>query len=202
MKSTLLTYPRVAALCVAALITSLNAQTETTPTSKPVAPDNDFTVRTDSDLTTRANVNVNTNGKLSHSDRTFIEKTTERSAKDVAVSNAVAAKLTGPGLSELSRTIVSEHTALNTELRALATRKGFTFKADDDTSDEANRWAKNNKDVNDEYLEEMKDDHEALKDVFERGAKTEDAEIAAFASKHLPKIVAHLEHIKSLDKKN
>ncbi len=155
----------------------------------------------DVDAAPRADISYSST-KLSHSDRAFLDKATKSGLKAVAVSQAVSAKLSGPGMRELAQMMITNHTAANTELQALAARKGFVSDKADNVMAEANRWAKNDKDVDDEYLEEMKDDHEKAVDVFQRGAKTEDAEIAAFAQKVLPKLQAHLDHIKSLDKKN
>jgi putative membrane protein len=138
--------------------------------------------------------------KLSHSDKTFIEKAAKGGMKEVAISQAVSGKLTGPGVRDLAQMMISEHGAANTELAALAARKGVSLPAAD--ASDTKRWSKNDKDVDDEYLEQMKDDHQEAIDVFERGAKTEDAEIAVFAQKMLPRLQAHLEHIKALKKVN
>jgi putative membrane protein len=195
MKNSFLTTPRLAAVCAAALCSSLMAQTETVPTSPTITePRADVTPRFD--VTPRADVTT----KLSHSDKTFIEKAAKGGMKEVAISQAVSAKLTGPGVREFAQMMINDHGAANTELAALAARKGVTLPTGDDG--DAKHWAKNDKDVDDEYLEQMKDDHKQAIDVFERGAKTEDAEIAAFAQKMLPKLQAHLEQIKALKKVN
>jgi putative membrane protein len=191
MITSIVTAPRVVALCLAtALCSSLMAQTQTTP--RPGNP---------SSATPRTDVAIGS-VKLSRSDRTFLEKAAQSGMKEVAVSRAVATKLTNPGLRELAQMMITEHSAANSELMALAARKGVALPADDNGMKEGNRWAKNDKDVDDEYLEEMKDDHQDAIDIFQAGAKTEDAEIAAFARKTLPKLQAHLEHIKSLKKMN
>lgn len=189
MITSIVTAPRVAALCLAtALCSSLMAQTTARPDhSSPASPRSDVVVGAT---------------KLSRSDRTFLEKAAQSGMKQVAVSRAVSTKLTNPGLRELAQMMITDHSAANTELMALAARKGFTLPADDNGMKEGNRWAKMDKDVDDDYLEEMKDDHQDAIDVFQAGAKTEDREIAAFAQKMLPKLEAHLEHIKSLKKLN
>jgi putative membrane protein len=48
-------------------------------------------------------------------------------------------------------------------------------------------------------MKEMVSDHKDAVDLFEKASKSDDPDIAAFASKTLPKLQAHLQHAKQLE---
>jgi len=94
--------------------------------------------------------------------------------------------------------MISDHTAANKELMDLAAKKGVTLPADDMKASE--KWSKKDKDLDDEYIKEMKDDHEDAVKLFEKAAKSDDPDIAAFATKTLPTLQHHLAMIKEIKK--
>ncbi|HRE83210.1 MAG TPA: DUF4142 domain-containing protein [Opitutaceae bacterium] len=138
--------------------------------------------------------------EVSRRDRNFLEKAAHSGHKEVAVSQAVASRLVTPGAKDFAQTMISDHTAANTELQALATKRGVTLPMPDNKAQ--NAWAKNkaDDDLDEDYLEEMIDDHEDAVALFKRGAKSKDPEIAAFASKILPKLEHHLQTARTLEK--
>jgi putative membrane protein len=129
--------------------------------------------------------------ELSRDDRQFIEKAAESGMKEVDVSSSALPRLTTPAVREYAQMLVAHHTQANDELKALAGRKGVTLPAKD--GDIARKWAKNDKDVVDDYLDEMVDDHKEAVKLFEKASKSSDPDIAAFAQKTLPKLRQHLE---------
>jgi len=135
---------------------------------------------------------------LSHSDRRFFEKAAKAGAKEVEISQAVLGKAVAPATREFAQTMVADHNKLADELKALADKKGVTLPAPETKYGE--KWVKNDKDVDDEYLKEMVSDHKDAVDLFKDAAKSKDADIAAFASKNLPSLEHHLEMAKSLKK--
>ncbi len=128
---------------------------------------------------------------LSRDDRQFFEKAAKSGVKEVEVSSAVLPKLTTPAVREYAQMMVAHHTAANEELKALASRKGVTLPAND--GDFAKKWSKNDKDVADEYLDEMVDDHQEAVALFEKASRSSDPDVAAFAQKTLPKLRQHLD---------
>jgi putative membrane protein len=136
--------------------------------------------------------------ELSRDDRQFFEKAAKSGMKEVDVSSAVLPKLTAPAVRDFAQMMVSQHTQTNEELKALASRKGVTLPAKD--NDIARKWAGNDKDVTDEYLDEMVDDHQEAVKLFEKAAKSSDPDVAAFAQKTLPTLRQHLEHAKMHEK--
>lgn len=139
-------------------------------------------------------------GDLSHSDKAFFEKAAKSGMKEVAVSQAAMTNLTSPGLKDFAQMMVTDHSKANMELKALADQKGVTLPAEDPKISE--KWGKNRKDADDEYIAEMVDDHKAAVDLFEKASKSKDADIAAFAQKTLPTLRHHLEMAKSQKKMN
>ncbi|HWA28404.1 MAG TPA: DUF4142 domain-containing protein [Lacunisphaera sp.] len=143
---------------------------------------------------------VQASPELSRSDRQFFEKAAKSGMKEVAVSEAVMSNLTSPGIREFARTMSQDHAKANEELKALAMKKGVTLPAPDPKP--MNKWSKNTKDTDDEYIAEMVDDHKDAVDLFEKAAKSDDPDIAAFAQKTLPTLRHHLEMAKMQKKAN
>lgn len=132
---------------------------------------------------------------VSRSDRKFLEAAAKSGVKEVAVSEAVLPSLTTPAAQEFARMMVKDHTLANDELKALAANKAVELPPE--TTDVAKKWTDKNKDDIDEaYLKEMVSDHKAAVDLFEKGTKADDPDVAAFAQKTLPTLRQHLEMAK------
>ena len=139
-----------------------------------------------------------TNTKLKGSDRNFIEKAAKSGMKDVSVSQTAMDRLMNPKVKEFAQMMVMNHSAVNTELMALASAKGVVLPPQDMKQDE--KWSKKNKGVDKDYMDEMVSNHKDSVELFEKAAKSDDAEIAAFASKTLPKLQQHHLMAKDLQK--
>lgn len=139
------------------------------------------------------------NTKLAHHDRAFFEKAAKSGMKEVAVSQAVMGNLTNQSVRDFANTMVTDHTAANTELMALAARKGVTLPMND-TAKLTEKWSEKGGNVDKKYVHEMVEDHEDAVKLFEKASKSEDADIAAFAQKTLPTLQHHLGMAKDLKK--
>ena len=137
---------------------------------------------------------------LSRSDRSFLEKAIKASRKEVEVSGAVASRVSDPQVKALAQMVIADHTSVNTELVSLAARKGVTLPPENMKAGE--KWSKKTKDLDDDYLKEMKDDHEDAVKLYEKGLKSDDPDIAAFARKTLPSLEHHLSMVKEVKKAN
>lgn len=138
---------------------------------------------------------------LSHSDKSFLEKAAKAGSKEVEVSQAVEARLTDPQVKSFAQMMIADHMAANTELLALAARKGVSIPTEEMKITE--KWSKKaakDKDIDEDYVKEMKEDHEDAVKLFEKAAKSDDADIAAFARKTLPALQHHLSTVKELKK--
>jgi putative membrane protein len=135
---------------------------------------------------------------LKGSDKAFFEKAAKSGEKEVAVSQAVLPHLTNPQVRSFAQQMISDHTMANTELKSLAMSKGVTLPTMDQKL--SAKWSEKKGDTDEDYVEEMISDHKEAVELFEKASKSQDAEIAAFASSTLPKLQHHLESAKELDK--
>jgi len=173
-------YRRIAcALSSVCLATGLLAQMEPAPSQAPGAGASQ------------------TESKLSHHDRSFLKSAAKAGMKEVAISQAVMAQLSNPQAKLLAQAMITAHSAANAELAALAARKGFELPKED--ADIASDWARKI-DVDGKYIKEMVSDHEEAVKLFEKGAKSDDPDIAAFAQKALPTLQHHLMMAEDLKK--
>jgi putative membrane protein len=180
--------PAATLFTIVTLATALVAQTEpaaSTPARDARAP-------------RQAGNDMNKDNKLSHADRNFFEEAAKSGMKEVEVSAAVKGRLANTEVGSFADQMVADHSAANTELMALAARKGVTLPAD--KKDYAEKWSKNQKNVDEDYIKTMEDDHEKAVKLFEKASKSDDADIAAFAQKTLPKLQMHLDHARMLKK--
>jgi putative membrane protein len=134
---------------------------------------------------------------LAHHDRSFLRKAAEGGMKEVAVSQAVMDHLTNPQLKQFAQTMVTDHTAANNDLMALAGSKGVKLPS---AKDWAEDWSKKTGDVDKKYIKEMVSDHKDAVKLFEKGSESKDADIAAFAQKTLPTLQHHLSMAEDLEK--
>jgi putative membrane protein len=148
--------------------------------------------------TPSASSSTTSSKSISHSDKSFLEKATKAGMKEVAVTQAVLSRLSTPSVRDLAQTVISDHTAANAELMSLAQAKGVTLPtSEDDKIDKVTKkWAGKTDDLEEDYLKEMVSDHKDAVDLYEKAAKSDDPDIAAFAQKTLPTLLHHLEMAK------
>jgi putative membrane protein len=146
----------------------------------------------------RATATTTAESSLSRSDRNFFEKAAKSGMKEVTVSQTVLDRLTNPQVKQFAQMMVDDHTGANAELASLAATKGVTLPVEG--SNLMEKWSKKTDELDEDYMEEMVSDHDNAVELFENAAKSKDPEIAAFASKTLPKLQAHLTQAKTLKK--
>jgi putative membrane protein len=134
-------------------------------------------------------------GKLARADRNFLEKAAKSGMKEVEISQAVLGRLSNQSVQQFAQMMVNDHTAANNELKTLAAQKGVALTETTDRYTE--KWSDNKRNVDKDYVKEMEDDHKDAIDLFEKAAKSEDPDIAAFATKTLPKLQQHLQHLQA-----
>ncbi len=187
MKTYITSALRCAALVSAvSFCTLLSAQTSTADTATP------------SVKTRRVDTDTYGDTKLKHSDKSFFEKAAKSGMKEVTVSQATLDRLMNPQVKAFAQTMVGDHSKANAELMALAAKKGVTLEPNETKYE--NKWSKKTKDLDEDYIKEMIDDHESAVKLFEKASKSDDAEIAAFAQKTLPALQQHLTTARDLRK--
>lgn len=181
------------------LCTALNAQSSSTSSSTST----DSTRATASSAAPSASDRRADMGdsKLKHSDRSFFEKAAKAGTKEVEISQSTLEHLSNPQVKSFAQMMVSDHSQANQELMALAAKKGVTLPSKELKYDE--KWSKKankDSDLDEDYIKQMVDDHEDAVKLFEKAAKSDDPEIAAFAQKTLPTLQHHLTMARDLKK--
>lgn len=170
-----------AAMLAASLCSFLMAQPTPTPTVTPDQPP-----ANDAD------------GSLKHHDRAFMMKAAKAGNKEIAVSQAVLDKVSNPQVKAFAQTMITDHTAVAGELSTLAASKNVQLPPPDTSV--GDDWAKKTGDIDKKYVKEMVSDHEEAVKLFEKGTKSTDADVAAFAQKNLPTLQHHLMMAQDLEK--
>jgi putative membrane protein len=170
------------AIAAASLCTVLMAQIEPTPTPNP----------------TPVPAEGAKDASLSHKDRGFLRKAAKGGMREVAISQAVMDHLSNPQVKAYAQQMITDHTAANAELASLAASKGVDLPPQD--PDLVSDWSKKTDKVDNEYMKEMLSDHVGAVKLFENGAQSGDADIAAFAQKTLPTLQHHLQMVQDLEK--
>ena len=101
--------------------------------------------------------------------------------------------------------MVKDHTETSTELKSLAATMKHTLPTAMDSAHQKKldglKAEKDGDDFDEEYIDEQVTAHKNAVDLFERYSKGgENAELKAFASKHLPHLREHLKMAQDLDK--
>jgi len=126
--------------------------------------------------------------KMSQKDVNFIQKAAGGGAQEVENGKMAEKQAKSAEVRSIAARIVADHTRLNRELTALATRKGVTFstggvKAQNLGTGDFDRL----------YLKWLEEVHRADIADFERAAKSaDDKELKAWAAKALPTLKQHL----------
>lgn len=147
--------------------------------------------QTDNVIPTPTPTPTSSEGTVAHSDRAFMKKAAKAGMKEITVSQAVMDHLSNPQLKSFAQQMVTDHTAANSDLMALAQQKGVELPAKDESS-LSDDWSKKTGDLDRKYVKEMVSDHEEAVKLFEKASKSSDPDVAAFAQKTLPTLQHHL----------
>lgn len=137
-------------------------------------------------------------------DQMFVQKAAEGGMKEVEHGKMVASKAANASVKAYANRLVKDHTAANTELKNLAKRKNITLPASAEAiSGHDEPWMKESGATFDKaFIDAAIKDHEADIALFEKEANSgSDAQLKAFASKHLPTLRAHLKQAQDLQTK-
>jgi putative membrane protein len=121
---------------------------------------------------------------------------------EIELSRLAAAKAVNPKVKEFADMMITDHTKVGDELKAIAKTKNITLpdsvnadskKAIEDLS------KKSTTDFDKAYVNKMVSDHKSTVDMFEKASKDlKDADLKAFVDKTLPAIKGHLENINKI----
>jgi putative membrane protein len=142
---------------------------------------------------------------LHEDDAAFIKKATFSGLMEIRSAEAALSRKLTPDEQAFAKQLIADHQKANDELAAIARKKGVTPPSSLG-ADEQKKLAKMGKiedeDFNEEWLEHQISCHKDAIDLFEDQADdSKDAELKAFAAKHLPILKGHLETAKRLEDK-
>jgi putative membrane protein len=155
---------------------------------------------------TVANTVSNTASSVTGStDADFVEDAAIGGMAEVELGKLASTKATNAEVKKFGQMMVTDHTAANNELKALAAKKGWKLPTDLDSSHKSmldELKGESGANFDEEYVDEMVDDHETDVKAFEDKAKNAtDPDLKAFAEKTLPVLRKHLDAIKAIQAK-
>jgi putative membrane protein len=141
---------------------------------------------------------------VSPADKMFVMKAAQGGMTEVALGKLASEKAGSADVKAFGAMMVTDHTAANDELKAIATKKGLKVpkELNKKHAKVADELSKLSGAVFDKaYVPAMVKGHTETIALFENEAKTgQDADLKAFAEKTLPTIKMHLEKIEAIQK--
>lgn len=140
---------------------------------------------------------------LSRGDSRFLQRAAQSGMLEIEASKLAVERAQSPQVKEFAQKMITDHTAVDKELRALAQSKKVELPTD-------LRWGQGRTmkglqkdegaDFDERYVDKVAvDAHEDAVELFEEASKdAEDAEVKAFAAKTLPSLQQHLQMGESL----
>ena len=139
------------------------------------------------------------------SDSSFVEDAANGGMAEVEFGKVASTKATNPEVKKFAQMMVTDHTAANNALKALAGKKGWKLPTELDSSHKSTLdklKGYSGAEFDKEYVEEMVNDHETDVKAFQDKAKNAtDPDLKAFAEKTLPVLQKHLDAIKAIQAK-
>jgi putative membrane protein len=134
--------------------------------------------------------------KLAAADQDFLKKAAQANIAEVEAGKLAQSKGSRPDIKQFGQKMEQDHGKTLQELQGLAKSKGVTLPDAPDAAHQAQakRLATaTGKDFDKAYVANAGvADHKAAKELFEKGTKSKDPEVSAFAKKVLPDIEHHL----------
>ena len=140
----------------------------------------------------------------SNDPNSFLTEAAQGGMMEVELGKIASQKAQSPEVKKFGQMMVTDHTAANNELKALAAKKNVQVPADmgSHKSDVDSMSKLTGAEFDKEYVEMMEDDHEEDVSKFQKQADSStDPDVKAFAMKTLPTLKKHLEAIKAIKAK-
>lgn len=153
------------------------------------------------------NVAFAADNELDRGDRRFLQRAAQAGQFEIEASKLATQRAVTPEIKEFAEMMITDHTAVDQELKTLAQQKGVELPSD-------LRWRQSRalkrlegredvEEFEEDYVDNVAvDAHQDAVELFEDAADdAEDPDVKAFASKHLPTLQKHLEQGKALQEK-
>jgi putative membrane protein len=137
-------------------------------------------------------------------DATFVKKAADGGMAEVALAKLAQEKATNADVKSFAARLEKDHSQANDDLKEVASKKNITLPAEPSKAHKAqhDKLAKlSGAEFDKAYVAAMVDDHQKDVREFSRVASGNgDADVKAFASKTLPTLKDHLQHVQELSK--
>ncbi len=115
---------------------------------------------------------------------------------EIILANLALEKLSNEEIKSFAQKVITDHTAVGDELKMLAASKNVTLPTDISAKQKSSmdKLSKlSGTDFDREFMKQMVKDHKAAVKLFQKQADSgTDADVKAFAAKHLPTLQEHL----------
>ena len=128
-------------------------------------------------------------------DKTFVQKAVSGGMFEVKASQLAERQATREDVKKFAQQMTTDHTKVNDELKALATRKGWQVPTEmlPKHKEILDKLTSAGSDFDRTYIKAQVDGHQEAVKCFEECVKSvTDADLKAFAEKHLPTLKEHL----------
>jgi putative membrane protein len=133
----------------------------------------------------------------------FADDASAKGIAEVEAGKLALQKATSPDVKAFAQQMITDHKAANAELASVAKRKNLKVADDAELMDKAKAFMLKQRDgesFDAAYTANQVTAHEQTIELFQKGAKSDDADIAAFANATLPKLESHLKQARILAK--
>lgn len=143
---------------------------------------------------------------LDSADEKFVKTASQHGMGEAQISALGVKKSARADVKMLAEKMVTEHTAINTQIADLAKNKGVQLSTVTDPSDTSTMKDLENtatgKDFDAAFLNQLEESHKEAISLYEDAAEgSKDADVKAWAAKVLPDLKAHLEAVQAAQKK-
>ena len=181
------------------------SDTSSTTTTSTTVSDTSGTTSTYDTTGSTGTATGSMTSSMDPADNDFMMKAAQGGMAEVNMGNMASSKATNAEVKKFGDRMVTDHSKANDELKQLASTKGVSLPTDvaeehKKAMDEMS--AKNGKDFDKAYMDDMVKDHEKDVAEFEKASKNaKDADLKAWATKTLPTLQEHLRMAKETQKK-
>jgi len=131
----------------------------------------------------------------------FVEEVSAKGIPEVESAKMAQEKSSSTDINAFAQTMSTDHTAVNAELAGIASQKKLEVSDEAELSNKAKKFMMEQRDgesFDQAYANNQVTAHEDTIELFQRATISDDAAIAAFATKTLPTLQHHLKMAKQL----
>jgi putative membrane protein len=131
----------------------------------------------------------------------FVEEVSAKGIAEIESAKMAQQKSSAADVKAFAKTMITDHSAVNTELANIASRKKLELSDEAEMMNKAKKFMMEQREGESfdmAYAKNQVAAHEDTIELFQRATISDDAEIAAFATKTLPTLQQHLKMAKEL----